>query len=162
MIKFIEKKTGRVWVSLGFTTDGEIRIYRFSPLDSLEEPAREELKLTENLVLSVFNLENREPIVCIEQLKAFEKKQIHKEGTGYFAAQIILKCPYCGNMLKPEGGALLSYPVQYDHKCSNPECNYYTRTRSYYSGDCVYITYPIALKVLNGTYDEIKDGEIDL
>lgn len=52
----------------------------------------------------------------------------------YVKVIVEMNCPLCGSPLKHFDGILLSSPLKYKHKCTNPDCNYHTTTRRFYSG----------------------------
>lgn len=58
----------------------------------------------------------------------------------YVKVIVEMNCPLCGSPLKQYDGILLSSPLQYKHKCTNPDCNYHTTTRRFYSGQELWAT----------------------
>ena len=58
----------------------------------------------------------------------------------YIKVIVDMNCPLCASPLKRVGGALLSSPLQFKHECTNPDCNYHTTTRRFYSGQELWAT----------------------
>ena len=58
----------------------------------------------------------------------------------YVKVIVEMNCPLCGSPLEHYDGTLLSSPLQYKHKCTNPDCNYHTTTRRFYSGQELWAT----------------------
>jgi hypothetical protein len=73
---------------------------------------------------------------------------------------IVLKCPICGSVLKTVGGAICTSPLQYEHKCSNPDCKYEQCTKTIFSGMYAAVTDEQERLIQNGEYDEFKHGDI--
>ena len=143
----IEKSTGKLWECVSWFIDqnGEfVRIREYDENDRNTEITLKGSEFEEKFVFKPY----LKPEICIEDVKP--RHPIH----------ITLRCPECGSILNVHGGALLTSPLQYENKCSNPECKYETCTSSYYSGMFAAVTDEQEEKIMNGTYNEIQDGEI--
>ena len=148
--RYIEKSTGKLWECLSWVVDHNeeyVKIREYDEYDDNEYNTEITLKGSEFKEKFVFNPWPK-PEICVEDVKP--RHPIH----------ITLRCPECGSILNVHGGAILTSPLQYEHKCSNPACKYETCTSSYYSGMFATVTDEQEEKIMNGTYNEIKDGEI--
>ena len=144
--RYIEKSTGELWTCGGFSTDeNHIRLYRMYKYDEPDS----EIEMTEEERDERFEYKPwPAPIRDLEQVKP--RHPIH----------IVLRCPECGSPLKVEGGAYLTSPLQYEHKCSNKDCKYEVCTCSIYSGMYAAVTDYQEEKIKDGTFREHFDGEI--
>ena len=138
--RYIEKSTGKLWECLSWVVDHNEEYVKIREYDEYDDNEYNK----ENFVFNPWP----KPKICVEDVKP--RHPIH----------ITLRCPECGSILNVHGGAILTSPLQYEHKCSNPACKYETCTSSYYSGMIVSVTDEQEEKIMNGTYNEIKDGEI--
>ena len=148
--RYIEKSTGKLWECVSWAVDHNeeyVKIREYDEYDDNEYNTEITLKGSEFKENFVFNPWPK-PKICVEDVKP--RHPIH----------ITLRCPECGSILNVHGGAILTSPLQYEHKCSNPACKYETCTSSYYSGMFASVTDEQEEKITNGTYNEMKDGEI--
>ena len=144
---YIEKSTGKLWDCVYWFIDHNgkfVRIREYDDNDRNTEITLKGSEFEEKFVLNPWP----KPEICIEDVKP--RHLIH----------IILRCPECGSILNAHDGVLLTSPLQYEHKCSNPECKYETCISSYYSGMFAAVTDEQEKKIMNGVYNEITDGKI--
>lgn len=157
------KETGEYYDRGSFSNHNGKQIQTFSPWNT----NLEEITITANWVVDT----SRIPTKPIEVYWAESKKNddalkrkvdeifervdlkpnvIVTEKPKYIPVIVKLTCPLCGSTLEWDGGALLSSPLQYRHKC--PNCYYRTTTVSFYNGQ----------ELLGETEDEvyriIKEG----
>ena len=144
-IRYIEKATGKWWSRCGCATRNDIYYILVREWDSDTKEEIPEDEFNERFEHKPF--EN--PSVDIEPV--IPRHPIH----------IVLRCPVCGSPLILRGGAILTYPVQYENECSNKDCKYGgICTRSYYSGMYAAVTDEQEKAIADGTYEEQKHGEI--
>lgn len=145
--RYIEKSTGKWWNWCGYSNlDGVKKIHiREWNDDSGECTNVPEDEFNERFEYKPFD----NPSVDVEPV--VPRHPIH----------IVLRCPVCGSPLKVKGGAILTYPVQYENECSNKDCNYGgICTSSYYSGMYAAVTDEQELAIANGTYKVREHGDI--
>ena len=149
--RWIEKETGKLWRCNGFSTSttDHIRRYMMIEYDSKETGWDKYTYVTAEEREERFEHSPwPKPIIDPEPVKP--KHPLH----------IVLRCPECGSILRQEGGVKLTSPAQYEHVCSNPDCKYETCTHSYYSGMYVAVTDEQKEKIMDGTFEENRDGEL--
>ena len=150
-MRYIEKNTGKLWKCTGLSTKGDDKYYHMYSYDDLKNNGKNAIRYD----MKIEEIEDR-----------FEEKPFQKPSITTLNVEpkhpikIILRCPECGSELKTKGGAILTSPLQYEHKCSNPDCTYERCTSSYYSGMIAAVTDEQEEKIKNGTYKESVDGEI--
>ena len=151
MTRYIDKKTGELWKCCGFCTNGDERYYHMYVYNDLKNKGKDAIRHD----MTAAEIEDRFDEKPFEKpsIKILDVKQKHP-------VKIILHCPECGAELKTKGGAICTSPLQYEHKCSNPDCTYERCTASYYSGMLAAVTDEQEEKIKDGTYNENVDGEI--
>ena len=150
-MRYIEKNTGKLWKCTGFCTKGDDKYYFMYSYDDLKNNGKNAIRYD----MKIEEIEDR-----FEE-KPFQKPSITTLNVDpKHPIKIILHCPECGSELKTKGGAILTSPLQYEHKCSNPDCTYERCTSSYYSGMFAAVTDEQEEKIKDGTYNENVDGEI--
>lgn len=147
--RYIEKSCGTVWVLVQESHDGGNHKYTLERYDELHKRDRESTTVTDKQLKELFDYKPYdEPIIDVQPAKL------------RFPIRIRLRCPGCGSLLKQEGGIIYSPVIQYNHRCSNPDCKYERSISSYYTGMIAAVTEEQEKKIAAGTYDEITDGKI--
>jgi len=146
--RYIEKSTGKWWRRSGWSnspTKGLI-----ITLTKWEDKGFETA-----IYLSEKEVEER------FEFKPFPKEVMNiEEVVPRHPIHIVLHCPECGSILEPDGGVILTSPPQYEHHCSNKDCQYGKCTNSYYSGMYALVTDEQEERLREGTYNEHRDGRL--
>ena len=146
--RYIEKSTGKWWKRTMWSnssTEGvEITLAEWDDKERKTEICLSEKEVEERFEFKPF------PKVIMNIEDVVPRHPIH----------IVLRCPECGSILKSDGGAICTYPLQYEHSCSNKDCQYGKCTKSYYSGMYALVTDEQEQKLKDGTYNELKDGKL--
>jgi len=74
---------------------------------------------------------------------------------------IQLYCPECGSPLSHDGSCYPTSPLQFPHKCSNPNCKYEKTIFSVHHGMFADATEAQMSKLEAGTYKESTDGRLE-
>lgn len=142
---YIEKTTGKWYLRSSWSSgpDGGTSVLReYNNVDNKVTVSGKELEIQ-------FDIKRwPSPVIKVEEVKP------------RYPIQIKLYCPECGSLLVTDGNAYCTSPLQYEHKCSNPDCKYEKCTRSYYSGMLCLVTDEQEKKINDGSFDELIDGRL--
>lgn len=145
--RYIEKSTGEWWYWCGYTHKDDVKVILIRKWDDKngEYTNIPEEEFNEKFEYMPFD----KPSIDIEPV--IPRHPIH----------IVMHCPLCGSPLEVKGGAILTYPLQYENVCSNSSCNYGgICTSSYYSGMYAAVTDEQEVSIMNGNYNVREHGEI--
>ena len=101
--RYIEKSTGKWWTCGCWFTEHDEQFVRIREYDDNDRNTEITLKKSEFEEKFVSNPWPK-PEICIEDVKPSHP------------IRITLRCPECGSILNVHGGAILTSPVQYEHK----------------------------------------------
>ena len=150
------KETGIIYECLSYSHRHGVITHTFTPLKNKGYDIKDKIEVSTNDIIDVDKMYEKHKSGSISYLEYCEetnKNEINAKNhcleifekidskpkielveivPGSYMIQYI--CPWCGKPLKQEGGAYLTYPLQYDNFCKTDNCGYWICTSRWHSG----------------------------
>lgn len=153
--RYIEKSTGRWWSMSTYVGDIDGKGAKVKLCDYDNEKEETDWLSMEEFKQRFDDVPWPKPKVVVTPVglsaKSPAKQRIY----------IQLYCPECGSPLLYDGSCYPTSPLQFPHKCSNPNCKYEKTIFSVHHGMFADATEAQMSKLEVGTYKEFTDGRLE-
>jgi hypothetical protein len=153
--RYIEKSTGRWWSMSTYIGDIDGKGAKVKLCDYDNGKEESDWLSMEEFKQRFDNVPWPKPKVVITPIglsaKSPAKQRIYVQ----------LFCPECGSPLSYDGSCYPTSPLQFPHKCSNPNCKYEKTISSVHHGMFADATEAQIMKLEVGTYNEREDDRLE-
>ena len=153
--RYIEKSTGRWWSMSTYVGDIDGKGAKVKLCDYDNEKEETGWLSMEEFEQRFDNVPWPKPKVVVTSVGSSAKSPAKQR------IYVQLFCPECGSPLLYDGSCYPTSPLQFPHKCSNPDCKYQKTISSVHHGMFADATEAQMAKLEAGTYNEIADGRLE-